>query len=99
MNYLTQATYNSPGARADQPKTEICRGGQSNSGKDESAAMPLNLAQVDKEMPAVSPGQLLTVVELDLKTACEAFLHRTITMDFHCLQLLYRCPYMCNSAC
>jgi hypothetical protein len=61
MKYLTQATYHSPGAKADQPKTEICSGGQSNSGKNESAAMPLNLAQVDKETPAASPGQLLTL--------------------------------------
>ena len=59
MKYLTQATYHSPGVNADQPKTEICRGGQSNSGKNESAALPLNLALVDKEMPAASPGQLL----------------------------------------
>jgi len=58
MKYLTQATYHSPGVNADQPKTEICRG-QSNSGKNESAALPLNLALVDKEMPAASPGQLL----------------------------------------
>ncbi|DBB04169.1 hypothetical protein WJX77_012163 [Trebouxia sp. C0004] len=57
MKYLTQATYHSPGAKADQPKTEICRG-QSNSGKNESAAMPLNLAQVDKEMLAASPVRL-----------------------------------------
>lgn len=61
MKYLTQATYHSPGTKADQPKTEICRGGQSNSGKNETVAMPLILAQVDKEMPAASPGQLLTL--------------------------------------
>ena len=59
MKYLTQATYHSPGAKADQPKTEICRGGQSNSCKNESVATPLNLAQVHKEVPAASPGQLL----------------------------------------
>ena len=59
MKYLTQAAYHSPGVSADQPKTEICRGGQRNSGKNESAALPLNLALVDKEMPAASPGQLL----------------------------------------
>ncbi|KAL0055744.1 hypothetical protein WJX82_003991 [Trebouxia sp. C0006] len=57
MKYLTQATYHSPGVNADQPKTEICRG-QSNSGKNESAALPLNLALVDKEMPAASPVKL-----------------------------------------
>ncbi|DBA67536.1 TPA: hypothetical protein ACH3X2_001814 [Trebouxia sp. C0005] len=58
MKYLTQATYHSPGTKADQPKTEICRGGQSNSGKNETVAMPLILAQVDKEMPAASPVRL-----------------------------------------
>jgi hypothetical protein len=61
MKYLTQATYHSPGVKADQPKTEIGRGGQGNSVKNECVALPLHLAQVDKEMPAASPGQLLTL--------------------------------------